>query len=61
MSGMPGLVLRPEWTRGEIAVVGLARSGRAAALLLARAGCRVYASDLGRSAELDETGRTLER
>ncbi|HTI64082.1 MAG TPA: UDP-N-acetylmuramoyl-L-alanine--D-glutamate ligase [Gemmatimonadaceae bacterium] len=58
---MPNLALRPEWIRGEIAVVGLARSGRAAALLLARAGCRVYASDLGRSPELDETARALER
>ena len=58
---MSNLALRPEWIRGEIAVVGLARSGRAAALLLARAGCRVYASDLGRSPELDETARTLER
>jgi UDP-N-acetylmuramoylalanine--D-glutamate ligase len=35
------------WTRGEIAVVGLARSGRAAAELLVRAGARVYASDAG--------------
>lgn len=35
------------WTRGEIAVVGLARSGRAAAELLRRAGADVYASDAG--------------
>ena len=35
------------WTRGEISVVGLARSGRAAAELLARAGATVYASDAG--------------
>ena len=58
---MPNVALRPEWTRGEIAVIGLARSGRAAALLLARAGCRVYASDVGRSAELEDTARLLER
>ena len=58
---MPNLALRPEWTRGEIAVVGLARSGRAATQLLARAGCRVYASDYGRSPELDETAATLAR
>ena len=58
---MSSLALRPEWTRGEIAVVGLARSGRAASQLLARAGCRVYASDVGRSLELDETARTLAR
>ena len=58
---MTNLALRPEWTRGEIAVVGLARSGRAAAQLLARAGCRVYASDVGRSAELEDTAAVLER
>ncbi len=33
------------WTRGEISVVGLARSGRAVAELLRRAGADVYASD----------------
>ncbi|MEP6733358.1 MAG: UDP-N-acetylmuramoyl-L-alanine--D-glutamate ligase [bacterium] len=33
------------WTRGEISVIGLARSGRAAAELLRRAGADVYASD----------------
>lgn len=33
------------WTRGEISVLGLARSGRAAAELLRRAGAEVYASD----------------
>ena len=35
------------WIRGEISVVGLARSGRAAAELLRRAGADVYASDAG--------------
>jgi UDP-N-acetylmuramoylalanine--D-glutamate ligase len=35
------------WTRGEISVVGLARSGRAVAELLRRAGADVYASDAG--------------
>ena len=35
------------WTRGEICVLGLARSGRAAAELLRRAGAHVYASDSG--------------
>jgi UDP-N-acetylmuramoylalanine--D-glutamate ligase len=35
------------WTRGEISVIGLARSGRAAAELLRRAGADVYASDAG--------------
>ncbi len=33
------------WTRGEISVLGLARSGRAAAELLRRAGADVHASD----------------
>ena len=35
------------WTRGEISVIGLARSGRAVAELLRRAGADVYASDAG--------------
>jgi UDP-N-acetylmuramoylalanine--D-glutamate ligase len=48
-----------EWLNGEIAVVGLARSGRAAARLLARAGAAVYASDAGRSPELEETADRL--
>jgi UDP-N-acetylmuramoylalanine--D-glutamate ligase len=39
--------LPADWTRGEISVLGLARSGRAAAELLRRAGGRVYASDAG--------------
>ncbi|MBA3672111.1 MAG: UDP-N-acetylmuramoyl-L-alanine--D-glutamate ligase, partial [Gemmatimonadaceae bacterium] len=46
---MPVLALSealPEsWGRGEIAVIGLARSGRAAAELVRRAGAEVYASD----------------
>jgi UDP-N-acetylmuramoylalanine--D-glutamate ligase len=33
------------WRAGEVAVVGLGRSGRAAARLLAKRGMRVYASD----------------
>ena len=35
------------WRSGEAAVVGLARSGRAAALVLRRLGHAVYASDAG--------------
>ena len=35
------------WTRGEVSVIGLARSGRAVAELLRRAGGDVYASDAG--------------
>jgi UDP-N-acetylmuramoylalanine--D-glutamate ligase len=51
--------MRPEWLRGEVAVVGLARSGRAAAALLARTGSQVYASDAGGSPELDATATRL--
>ena len=51
--------MNPEWLRSEIAVVGLARSGRAAARLLARAGEQVYASDSGTSEDLDETAGSL--
>jgi UDP-N-acetylmuramoylalanine--D-glutamate ligase len=48
------------WTRGEISVVGLARSGRAAAELLARAGATVYASDAGTGDAVDHAARALE-
>ena len=34
------------WARGEVSVIGLARSGRAVAELLRRAGADVYASDI---------------
>jgi UDP-N-acetylmuramoylalanine--D-glutamate ligase len=51
--------LQSEWLRGEIAVVGLARSGKSAAQLLARAGSDVYASDSGRSPELEATAVEL--
>jgi len=53
------LVMTPEWLRGEIAVVGLARSGRSVARLLARAGSAVYATDSGRSPELEATAAAL--
>jgi UDP-N-acetylmuramoylalanine--D-glutamate ligase len=43
----------------EIAVVGLARSGRSAARLLARAGESVYASDAATSPELEATAQEL--
>lgn len=52
--------LRAEWLVREIAVIGLARSGRAVATLLARSGNTVYASDAGRSPELEATARILE-
>ena len=40
------------WTRGEISVIGLARSGRAVAELLRRAGADVFASDVGAGHEV---------
>ena len=52
--------LPAEWLRGEIAVIGLARSGRAAARLLARSGADVYASDAGRSIEIEATAVALQ-
>ena len=51
--------LRPEWLAGEIAVVGLARSGKAAAQLLARAGARVYASDYTTDSDLEASAGAL--
>ena len=53
--------LQAQWLRGEIAVLGLARSGTAVATLLAREGARVYASDAARSPELEAARAELER
>src|SRR5213076_2729904 len=53
--------LRQEWSRREISVIGLARSGRSVATLLARTGNKVYASDSARSPELDATSASLQR
>src|SRR5689334_14580682 len=47
------------WLNGEIAVVGLARSGRAVATLLARTGAEVYASDAGTGKALESTAASL--
>jgi UDP-N-acetylmuramoylalanine--D-glutamate ligase len=44
---------------GEIAVIGLAKSGLAAATLLAREGGRVYASDSGSGAVVQESAASL--
>src|SRR5687768_272474 len=52
--------LRAEWLVREIAVIGLARSGRSVATLLARSGNAVYASDAARSPELEATAAILE-
>jgi UDP-N-acetylmuramoylalanine--D-glutamate ligase len=51
--------LPAHWTRGEISVLGLARSGRAATELLRRAGGRVYASDAGSGDAIDVAERAL--
>ena len=47
------------WLRGEIAVVGLARSGLAVGTLLARTGAEVYASDAGTSPAIQAAAATL--
>jgi UDP-N-acetylmuramoylalanine--D-glutamate ligase len=47
------------WLNGEIAVVGLARSGRAVSMLLARTGADVYASDSGADPTLESTAAAL--
>jgi UDP-N-acetylmuramoylalanine--D-glutamate ligase len=52
--------LPAKWLRGEIAVVGLARSGRSAAQVLARAGAEVYASDAASSGGLEATAKELQ-
>jgi len=51
--------LRPDWLTSEISVVGLARSGRSVATLLARSGSRVYASDAARTPALETTAAEL--
>ena len=62
---VPRPVMRADWPGsgkgGEVAVIGLARSGRSAATLLARVGNAVYASDAGRSPELDAAEEALRR
>jgi len=47
--------------RGEIAVIGLGRSGIAAARLIAREGGHVYASDAGASAAVEAAAEGLRR
>jgi len=59
MSRISEPALRSDWLRGEIAVIGLARSGKAAATLLARTGAEVYASDSGGAPELQRTADAL--
>ena len=47
------------WLSGEVAVVGLARSGRAVATLLSRTGADVYASDSAADRMLETTAAAL--
>ena len=53
--------LKAGWLQGEVAVIGLARSGRSVATLLARTGSEVYASDAGTSEALSATRVALEK
>lgn len=56
---MNSLVALPAAGVGEIAVIGLARSGRGVAKLLRKKGYAVYASDASRSEEFDSCVREL--
>ena len=47
------------WRIGEIAVIGLGKSGTAVATLLAREGARVYASDAGTNAAVEMSASLL--
>ena len=47
------------WRGGEVAVIGLGRSGRSVTTLLRRAGAHVYASDAGRGEAIEATGAEL--
>jgi UDP-N-acetylmuramoylalanine--D-glutamate ligase len=47
------------WRAGEVAVIGLGKSGRSVTALLRREGIKVYVSDAGRSAVLDDAAATL--
>ncbi|MDQ6828040.1 MAG: UDP-N-acetylmuramoyl-L-alanine--D-glutamate ligase [Gemmatimonadota bacterium] len=47
------------WDNGEVAVLGLGKSGRAAATLLARAKVRVYASDAANTPAVEEVAELL--
>jgi UDP-N-acetylmuramoylalanine--D-glutamate ligase len=52
-------VIPPRWRSGEVAVLGLGRSGRAASLWLAQHGVSVYASDSDTADALQATAREL--
>ena len=55
-----GAVIPAAWRGGEVAVIGLMRSGRAAAELLLRHGAAVYASDAGDTPAVRENAAALE-
>ena len=48
-----------EWRTGEVAVIGLGKSGRSVTALLRREGVRVYASDAGKGPALEATASSL--
>ena len=48
-----------EWRQGEIAVIGLGKSGRSVTALLRREGVRVYASDAGSGTALSDIAADL--
>jgi UDP-N-acetylmuramoylalanine--D-glutamate ligase len=52
-------LLPAAWVAGEVAVIGLGKSGRAVAALLCRAGARVYASDVATSAVVADAAAVL--
>ncbi|HEX9730239.1 MAG TPA: UDP-N-acetylmuramoyl-L-alanine--D-glutamate ligase [Gemmatimonadales bacterium] len=52
-------VIPPSWRVGEVAVIGLGRSGAAASRWLVAHGVRVYASDASDSASLRATAQAL--
>ena len=60
-SGVSAPAMRADSLSREIAVIGLARSGKSVATLLARTGNTVYASDARRSADLDAAEEALRR
>ncbi len=47
------------WRSGEVAVIGMGKSGRSVTALLRREGARVYVSDAGKSAALEEAAASL--
>ncbi len=59
MTRSVGVAAEFGWLRGEVAVVGLARSGVAVSRLLARQGGTVYASDAGEARAIHEAAQSL--